>query len=156
MGRQKDGGRAVTDSAGEAALKALAASISTGLPAKAQFRRNMAFSGEIPVGGLVILRDGDPGVPQVMMSPLSYTYTHAAEVDIMIEDHDQVARDAAFDKLRAAVGAAILENTTLGGAVEHAEAVAAGAVDLGAEGAEAIKAASIQVRLTYTTSDPLG
>lgn len=145
----------MTDSTGETAIKALATTIAAALPQNAAFERNMAFDGHIPVGGLVIVRDGTPGEPAVLMSPLSYTYDHAAEVEIMVEDARQDQRDAVFDALRGAIGAAIQADQTLGGAVDHAEAVAAGPIDLRIEGAESVKAISLQVRLTYTTADPL-
>ena len=34
----------------------------------------------IPASGLIILRDGKPGDPEVTLSPLTYFYEHRAEL----------------------------------------------------------------------------
>lgn len=34
----------------------------------------------VPAEGLLILRDGDPGEPEVTLSPLRYHYQHRAEI----------------------------------------------------------------------------
>ena len=35
----------------------------------------------VPAEGLLILRDGDPGEPEVTLSPLRYHYQHRAEIE---------------------------------------------------------------------------
>ena len=35
----------------------------------------------MPAGGLLILRDGEPGEPEVTLSPLTYHYQHRAEIE---------------------------------------------------------------------------
>jgi len=109
----------------------------------------------IPAGGLLILRDGDPGTPEVTLSPLQYHFEHRAEVEVIVQGKTPAARDAAFDVLLAELATATADRT-LGGLCDWVEADAPQPVDLPVEGAEALKAAVVPVILTYTTADPLG
>lgn len=108
----------------------------------------------VPPQGLVIMRDGDPGEPEVTLSPLTYHYEHRAEIEVMVQG-DRAARIARFDALTGAIGAAIVADRTLGGSCQWAEAMAPEPTDLPIEGAEAIRAATIPVMLHYSTTDPL-
>jgi hypothetical protein len=107
----------------------------------------------VPTAGLLILRDGDPGEPEVTLSPLRYHFQHRAEIEAVVQGAD---RDAAFDTLCASIGATITADRTLGGLCDWVEAEAPRPVDLAVEGAAALKAAAITVVLHYTTADPLG
>jgi hypothetical protein len=68
----------------------------------------------VPTAGLLILRDGEPGEPEVTLSPLRYHYQHRAEIEAVVQG---ATRDATFDTLCASIGAAT-------------EAVAGGAGDV--------------------------
>jgi len=107
----------------------------------------------IPATGLIILRDGKPGEPEVTRSPLSYFYEHRAELEVVIQAGS--GRDALFDALTADIGAALAADRTLGGPCDWVEAEAPEPVDLPIEGAAALKAAVITVVLHYATPDPL-
>ena len=107
----------------------------------------------IPPSGLIILRDGKPGEPEVTLSPLSYFYEHRAELEVVIQAGS--GRDALFDTLTADIGAALASDRTLGGLCDWVEAEAPEPVDLPIEGAAALKAAVITVVLHYATPDPL-
>ena len=124
----------------------------------------------MPALGLLILRDGEPGEPEVTLSPLRYHYQHRAEIEAVVQGEVRSAqqmqgsggpfqgtndRDAAFDTLTASVGAAIIADRTLGGLCDWVEAEAPRPVDLPVEGAASLKAAVIPVVLHYTTADPL-
>ena len=117
--------------------------------------RGAVLPERIPAGGLVILRDGDPGAPEVLLSPPAYLYEHRVEIEAIVEAGTPADRDAAFDALIAAVGAAIADNRTLGGLCDWVEAEAPEPADLAVEGAAGLKAAVIPVMLIYATSDPL-
>ncbi len=106
----------------------------------------------VPAEGLVILRDGEPGEPEVTLSPPAYHYQHRAEIEAVVQGG---ARDAAFDALCASIGAALAADRTLGGLCDWVEAEAPRPVDLPVEGAASLKAAVIPVVLHYTTADPL-
>ena len=133
----------------ELVLTALHTRLST-LPTTAL--RGDVLPERVPAAGLLILRDGEPGEPEVTLSPLRYHYQHRAEIEAVVQG---VARDAAFDMLCASIGAAIVPDRTLGGLCEWIEAEAPRPVDLPVEGAATLKAAVIPVILHYTTADPL-
>ena len=107
----------------------------------------------IPASGLIILRDGKPGDPEVTLSPLTYFYEHRAELEVVIQAGS--GRGALFDALSAEIGTALAEDGTLDGLCDWVEAEAPEPVDLPIEGAAALKAAVIIVVLHYATQDPL-
>jgi len=67
----------------ETILAALHARLST-LPATVL--RSEVLPERVPTGGLVILRDGDPGKPEVTLLPLRYHYEHRAELEVVVQD----------------------------------------------------------------------
>jgi hypothetical protein len=134
----------------ETILTALFARLSA-LPATAL--RGDVLPERVPSAGLLILRDGEPGDPEVTLSPLRYHYQHRAEIEVVVQG---VARDAAFDALCASVGATIAADRTLGGLCDWVEAEAPRPVDLAVEGAASLKAAVVPVILHYSLADPLG
>ena len=138
----------------ETILQTLLAALQT-VP-NATILRGSILPERIPTGGLLILRDGDPGTPEVTLSPLQYHYEHRAEVEVIVQGKTPAARDAAFDALLAELATAITADRTRGGLCDWIEAEAPQPVDLPVEGAEALKAAIVPIILTYTTADPLG
>ena len=134
----------------ETILAALHARLSA-LPAAVL--RGEVLPERVPTEGLLILRDGEPGDPEVTLSPLRYHYQHRAEIEAVVQGD---ARDAAFDTLTVSIGATIAADRTLGGLCDWVEAEAPRPVDLPVEGAASLKAAVIPVILHYTTADPLG
>ena len=106
----------------------------------------------VPAAGLLILRDGDPGEPEVTLSPLRYHYQHRADIEAGVQG---AGRDTGFDTLCATVGTALAADRTLGGLCDWVEAEAPQPVDLPVDGAASLKAAVIPVVLHYSTADPL-
>ncbi len=115
--------------------------------------RDEVLPERIPTTGLIILRDGQPGEPEVTLSPLRYHYQHRAELEVVV----QAAKDraTAFDTLISAIGSALEADRTLGGLCDWIEPEAPASVDLPIEGAAALKAAVITLNLHYTTTGPL-
>ena len=134
----------------ETVLSALHAQLQT--PAALVLRGDV-LPERIPTTGLIILRDGKPGEPEVTMSPLTYFYEHRAELEVVIQAG--AGRDALFDALTASIGAVLAADRTLGGLCDWVEAEAPEPVDLPIEGAAALKAAVITIVLHYTSPDPL-
>ncbi len=116
--------------------------------------RDAVLPERIPPAGLIILRDGQPGEPEVTLSPLRYHYQHRAELEIVVQAGSD--RASAFDDLIVAIGATLEADRTLGGLCDWVEPEAPASVDLPIEGAASLKAAVITVVLHYTTSSPLG
>ena len=129
----------------ETILSALHARLST-LPAIVL--RGGVLPERVPAEGLLILRDGEPGQPDVSLSPLAYHYEHAAEVEAVVQGPE---RDQHLDSLCSDVGAVLTADRTLGGLCDWAEATAPRTVDLPIEGAATLKAAIVTVTLHYTS-----
>jgi hypothetical protein len=128
-----------------------------GVAAKSRWReaiRNEVMPVEIPESGLIILRDGAPGEPEVTLSPLTYSWQHRAEIEIYAQsgrrDEDEI-----FDALVEAIGLALAEDRTLGGLCDWVEPMPPDPQVLPVQGGAPIKAATIPVILYYDTSDPL-
>ena len=118
--------------------------------------RNSVLPEKVPAGGVIILRDGDPGEPEQALGGFGSTYhQHAVEIELYVEEGDAAARDAGFDALLQQIGVALETNPKLGGLAfgmtygrpeTSIEAVA---------GAPAIKTATLTVTVDYETSAPL-
>lgn len=134
----------------ETILAALHAQLSS-LPATTL--RGEVLPERVPTEGLLILRDGDPGEPEVTLSPLAYHYRHRAEIEAVVQGAN---RDAAFDVLTASIGTTVSTDRTLGGLCDWVETEAPRPVDLPMEGATSLKAAVVPIVLHYSTADPLG
>jgi hypothetical protein len=119
-------------------------------------QRNSVLPEKIPDGGLVIVRDGDPGEPEQALGGFGSTYyEHAVEIEVYVEEGDAAARDAAFDALLQQIGAALEADSTLGGL---AFGLTYGRPETSIEavsGAPAIKSATLAVTVDYETSAPL-
>ena len=118
--------------------------------------RNSVLPEKIPDGGLIILRDGDPGEPEQALGDFGSTYyQHAAEIEVYVEDGDAAARDAAFDALLQQIGAALETDPTLSGL---AFGLTYGRPEPSIEavpGAPAIKTATLTVTVDYESDAPL-
>lgn len=144
----------MADSKMEAVLKALFAAIDSAAPSGVKVLRNSAIPERIPPAGVIIVRDGVPGEAEVLMSPLLYYYEHSAEVEIIV-DRPASTREAAFDALKQAVGAALVTDRTLGGLCDYVVGEAPAPLMLPIDGADGFKAATIPVVLMYGSPDPL-
>ena len=117
--------------------------------------RNDPVPVKIPKTGLVILRDGDPGEPEVTLSPTRYHYQHQAEIEVLVQEADTAQRDMALDVLLVALGSALIVDLYLNGAVDYMSIGAPEFILEAIEGAPAIKAAVIPITLEYSTLNPL-
>ena len=114
--------------------------------------RNRLRPERLPPEGLIILRDGDVGEPEILLSPLSYVWTHAARIEAFSGSADP---DGHLDDLLMAIATALTADPTLGGLVDLIDV---GAPDFDAaapEGGADVKAAIVSVRLIYETANPL-
>ena len=118
--------------------------------------RNEALPEKIPDGGLIILRDVDPGEPETLLSPLSYYWQHRALVEAVVQKGDQAARDLALDTLYRKIALAIASDRTLGGLCDRITPQAPDSNVLAVEGSSQIKGAIIPIEFIYVTTDPLG
>jgi hypothetical protein len=122
----------------------------------AAVERNSAVPENIPAGGLIILRDGDPGEPEQALGGFANAYyQHAVEIEVYIEEADAAARDAAFDDLLQQIGTALEADPTLGGLVFGLTYGRPEPVIEAVPGAPAIKSATLTVAVDYEADAPL-
>ncbi|MBK8909226.1 MAG: hypothetical protein IPM60_15500 [Rhodospirillales bacterium] len=119
--------------------------------------RNTALPERIPAGGLIVLRDGDPGEPDVALGGFAGAYySHTVDVEVYVAEGDDAARDTAFDALLQALDDALIADPTLGGLAFGME-YGRPAVDVEpVEGAAAIKSATLPIVVEYETATRLG
>jgi hypothetical protein len=138
----------------EQVLEALRAVLET-VP-DATVERNSVLPEKVPVGGLIVLRDGDPGEPEQALGGFGSTYyQHAVEIEVYVEEGDAATRDATFDDLLQQIGTALETDPTLGGL---AFGLTYGRPEASIEavpGAPAIKSATLTVTVDYETASPL-
>ena len=123
---------------------------------EATVERNIAVPAKIPEGGLIVLRDGDPGEPDTALGGFgSAYYSHRVEVEVYVQEADPAVRDTAFDDLVVAVGTALDTDTTLGGLV-FGMSYGRPSTDLEPiDGAPAIKSGVIEITVEYESAAPL-
>ena len=117
--------------------------------------RNEPLPTKVPASGLLILRDGDAGEPEITLSPTRYHYAHVAELEVLVQKPKPDERDAALDELLVALGDVLSIDTTLSGAVDYMSIGSPEFLTETVDGAPAIKAAVVQITLEYTTLNPL-
>jgi hypothetical protein len=118
-------------------------------------KREAPLPETVPAGGLIILRDGDPGDPEVVLSPVSYLWEHQTEIEVIIQ-RGAADDSAALDALLMAVGGALAADRSLGGLAEWLEWGAPKTSGLAIDGAPALRGATVPVTIHYCSSDPLG
>lgn len=123
--------------------------------ALAMVKRNEALPVSVHVGGLVILRDGDPGEPDVTLNPRSEFYSHRAEIEVFVTRTAEGGGEAVLDGLLSQIAVALTADCSLGGFAEHLYWSAPETSVLAIEGAAPIFTARIIVTIEYLVSDPL-
>jgi hypothetical protein len=134
----------------EEVLQALLAQLQTVPLGKVE--RNRLRPERIPPEGLIILRDGEIGEPEVLLSPLSYIWTHAARVEVFSASVDP---DAHLDTLLTSIATVLGVDPALGGEVDQMEIGAPDFDGAAPEGGPDVKAAIVPIRLVYETSNSL-
>lgn len=143
-------------SAKETALKAVLAKLQE-IPGPV-FERNTATAERIPDGGRGVLLDGDAGDPErtIGQNP-TWTFERIAELHVMVQDDDQVARDALMDSILVAVGAKLHEDQTLDCDADWVEVMTdEDPEEVQEDGTEAEKHLIVLIMVRYTADNPLG
>ena len=115
--------------------------------ALATVKRNEALPQAVPAAGLVILRDGDPGEPDVTLNPVHLFYNHRAEIEAFVSPPAGGGGEALLDALLGEIGTALAADRSLGGLVENLTWSAPEISVLAIEGA-------LQVRFSQPQGDP--
>ena len=138
----------------EQVIEALRAVLET-VPS-ATVERNSVLPERIPDGGLVIVRDGDPGEPEQSLGGFGNAYyQHAVEIGVYVEEGDAAVRDVAFDELLKQIGAVLDDDPMLDG-LAFGLTYARPEVSIETvAGAPAIKSATLTLTVDYETEAPL-
>jgi hypothetical protein len=137
----------------EQVLAALLLRLQSGLAATV--RRNEVLPEKVPAAGLVILRDGDPGEPDVTLNPRTEFYSHRVELELFFTRPPAGGGEELLDALVADVHAALALDPSLGGLAENLTSSAPETGALAIEGAAPILTARLIVTVEYLVSDPL-
>ena len=137
----------------EQVLAGLAQRLQSGLTATA--RRNEALPERVPEAGLVILRDGDSGEPDITLNPRTAFYSHRVELELFVAQPTAGGGEDLLDALVADVHAALAPDPSLGGLAENLVVTAPETSVLAVEGAAPILTARLNVIIDYLVSDPL-
>lgn len=138
----------------ETILQALATLLDDNTSAK--FERNASVPERIPSEGLIILRDGNPGVPEETLGGFDAVYyEHEVEIEIYVAEGKQTDRDTVFDTLITQIGTALESASGLEGLLFG---MTYARPDVSIEiipGSHAIKSGTIELVLDYETDTPL-
>ena len=137
----------------EAVLSALHQALSSGLAARVV--RNEVLPEKVASAGLVIVRDGEPGEPDVTLNPRTEYYAHRAEIEAYLPRPPGGGGEAGLDALSEAIAATLRPDPSLGGLCEMVTVSAPETGVLAIEGAAPFVSARLTVTLEYLVSDPL-
>lgn len=134
------------------AVKALVAAALPGADVRG-FDADAEKPGRIGSGGCVIGHPGDPGEPEIDLSPLTYNYSHLIPLELAAPNGEG---GAALDALIATLGAAIAADPFLGGLCDYFSAEAPDRNDQSSGTITGQNWAEIGLLAEYSTTNPLG
>lgn len=137
----------------EQVLNALLERLST-LP-DVEVKRNAVLPVTIPDNGLVVLRDGDIGEPDVLLSPVCYVFHHKAEVEVLVQQVEDADNDAKLDGILEAIGQILQADVTLSGLIDYMHADPPEFIEQPVDGGLTIKCAVVPIVLEYVSDSNL-
>ncbi|MFC3693416.1 hypothetical protein [Chenggangzhangella methanolivorans] len=123
------------------------------------FGRNVSALSDlvaVPAGGRMFatLRDAGVTVEDVQLSPRTYELAVRADLELIVSESDDEARDASFDLALVAVDDALEADRMLGETVADVEIEGLDPIDLDIEGAPPVKGAILKIRMLVTSDRP--
>lgn len=144
----------MTTSRAEEILEKLRMLLAAGCDARVE--RNSVLPEKIPADGLIVIYDGDPGEPELVLGGFNNAYyDHEIEVVLYIEEGDPAQRDLKFDTMLVQIGQVLEANPKLDGLVAGLNYARPEAAIEPVIGAPAIKTGTLLVMAEYDTSSPL-
>ncbi len=117
-----------------------------------KFERNASVPEKIPSDGLIILRDGNPGLPDEALGGFGEVYyEHETEIEIYVAEGNQTDRDATFDTLIMQIGDALENSSALDGLIFGMSYARPDVTIEIVPGTHAIKSGVINLILDYET-----
>lgn len=105
--------------------------------------------------GRVLVEEGDPGKPDIDLSPATYNYAHQIPVTIEAGAAGGLTGAQRIAAVLLLLSNAIVANRFLGGLVDYLDATAPDSFDEAENGAPVIRVANVVVTAIYSTSQPL-
>ena len=118
-------------------------------------KRNETLPQVISETGIVMLRDGKQGEPEVILSPPICIFKHEAEVEVIVQAVKPEDRDKKLDEILEQIGMLLSSDVTLYGLTDYVYPKPPEIIDEYIEGAPTMKAAVIPVVLEYSTTNAL-
>ena len=106
-------------------------------------------------GAIIVLRDGESGDPEVLLSPLTYIYEQVATLEITIDNAHAQRQHTRPADLLLITGNLIDNHRSMNGLAEWMEAQAPEFLQEAVEGAPAIRTATVNVLMRFNTTSPL-
>jgi len=138
----------------EQILEALKVLVQAALP-HSDVERNRDKPQSIGPGGTVIIRDGEPGEAEVMLSPLTYLWDHRIPVEVAVYESGGKTPAEVLDDMLRPIGAAIAADRTLAGLCDWVDLTAPITAGIESFGVEPGRWADFDFVATYATSNPL-
>ena len=117
-------------------------------------KRNETLPQIIPETGIVMLRDGKQGEPEIILSPPICIFKHEAEVEVIVQAAKS-ERDKKLDEILEHIGILLSSDVTLCGLTDYVYPKPPEIIDEFIDGAATIKAAVIPVVLEYSSTNAL-
>jgi hypothetical protein len=121
----------------------------------ATVKRNLTKPERVESVPMVIVRDGNPGDPEAILSPLIYLYEHLIPLEIAVPPHEAMTPEETLDQVLVAIGTAIEANRTLGGLCDFVHSEAPDPEELDAVGVAPGRWVTVNVIAVYSTTNPL-
>lgn len=118
-------------------------------------KRNETLPQVISETGIVMLRDGKQGEPEVILSPPICIFKHETEVEVIVQAVKPEDRDKKLDEILEQIGVLLSSDVTLYGLTDYVYPKPPEIIDEYIEGAPTMKAAVIPVVLEYSTTNAL-
>lgn len=106
--------------------------------------------------GQAIVRSGDPGEPEIDLSPPTYWFDRSFPIELASYDTPATTAQASLGAMATAIGAAIAADRYLGGLVTWLDATAPADGEMDLRGAKPIGWSDFAIIATYSTTSPLG
>lgn len=116
--------------------------------------RNVDKPERVGSEGVIIIRDGDPGEPEVDLNPPTYNYEHRIPLEVGYVPNPNVKLGEARDFILSPIGIAVAADRTLGGLCMYLEVVAPVTHELNEFGTASGQWADASIIAHYATTDP--
>jgi hypothetical protein len=114
-----------------------------------------AAPSRVPAGGRIVIRTGEPGEPEIDLSPLAYNWSHRIPIEFTAAETAELTSEEALDAMLVRFGNAIAADRSLGGLCEWISITAPGSEDIYTEGAAPPRGAELVLTVNYVTNSEL-